>query len=158
MIEETAVVTKKMNAEVQLEIERRTACGICGQTRGCGNATFGKMLGHQQGVITAQNTLDAKVGDRVVVGIEEKVFLNATFLLYVLPLTAMFVVAGLAELLFDQEILVILGAMLGLFLGFFGVKKYTSRTSTQYPSQSKQSVYQSYAVILRYSNESPDSK
>ena len=157
MIEETAVVTKKLNSEVQLEIERRTACGICGQTRGCGNATFGKMLGHQQGVITAQNTIDANVGDRVVVGIEEKVFLNATFLLYVLPLIAMFVGAGLAELLFDQEFLVILGAIIGLFLGFLGVKKYTNHKSTKNAGQSTPDVSHTYAVILRYSGQQSES-
>jgi sigma-E factor negative regulatory protein RseC len=158
MIEETAVVTKKMHAEVQLEIERRTACGICGQTRGCGNATWGKMLGHQQGVLTAKNTVDAKVGDRVVVGIEEKVFLNATFLLYVLPLTAMFIVAGLAELFVDQEILVMLGAILGLFLGFLGVKKYVNRTLSDNSVQLKQYARQPYATILRFSSEQSESK
>ncbi len=148
MIEEIAVVTKKIDSQVHLEIERRTACGICGQTRGCGNATFGKMLGHQQGEIKAQNAINANVGDRVVVGIEESLFLNATILLYVVPLVALFVGAGLAEILFDQEFLVILGAILGLFLGFFAVKKYTNRANP------KKYLNQSYAVILRQSNES----
>ena len=71
MIEEYAIVTKSAGTTATLEIERRTACGLCGQKRGCGNATWGKMLGHDSHDFTAENQIHAKVGDSVVVGIDE---------------------------------------------------------------------------------------
>lgn len=67
MIEEYAIVTKSAATSATLEIERRTACGLCGQKRGCGNATWGKMLGHDSHDFTAENQINAKVGDTVVV-------------------------------------------------------------------------------------------
>jgi sigma-E factor negative regulatory protein RseC len=153
MIEETAVVIEKSKSQVTLEIERRSACAICGQTRGCGNATWGKMLGHQQHAIQAVNAIDANVGDRVVVGIQERAVLNAAYLLYFLPLLALFIGAGIASVLFRHDFYVILGAILGLLFGFFGVKQYVNRHQAPVSSDLNASR-QSYAVILRFSNES----
>jgi len=79
MIEEYAVVLHCKQDVAELEIERRTACGICGQKRGCGNATWGKLLGHKSHTFQAQNTIDAKVGDNVIVGIDEQVALKSVF-------------------------------------------------------------------------------
>ena len=62
MLEEYAIVTSRQGDEATLEVERRTACGLCGQKRGCGNATWGKLLGHNSHHFIAQNTLNAQVG------------------------------------------------------------------------------------------------
>lgn len=156
MIEENAIVTEQLGTQVRLVIERRTACGICGQTRGCGNATWGKMLGHEDVTIKVDNVIDAKVGERVVVGIEEKAFLNATFLLYVVPLFMLFAGAGVAQTLFKQDVYVILGAIFGLMLGFFMVKKltYVRGTRTAFFETLTQ---QPYAVLLRRGDAAPAS-
>jgi len=82
MLEEYAVVLACEGKQATLEIERRTACGLCGQKRGCGNATWGKLLGHQQQGFVAENTVNAKVGDSVIVGIDERAVLNTTLYLY----------------------------------------------------------------------------
>lgn len=148
MIEENAIVTEQLGSQVRLEIIRRTACGICGQTRGCGNATWGKMLGHQEVALKVDNVIDAKVGDHVVVGIEEKAFLNATFLLYVVPLFALFTGAGLAQYFFKQDFFVILGAIVGLVLGFIIVKTLTNRRGVYFHSFAQQP----YARLLRRGN------
>ncbi len=118
MIEEFAVVTQRMDGFVMLEVERRTACGLCGQTRGCGNATWGKLLGHQSQAFLAKNTIDAKVGDSVVVGIDEGVMLSTVFYLYLVPLLSMLVAAVLADQLLNHDVWVALFAGLGLLLGF----------------------------------------
>lgn len=148
MIEENAIVTEQLGKQVGLVIERRTACGICGQTRGCGNATWGKMLGHEDVTLKVDNVIDAKVGDRVVVGIEEKAFLSAAFLLYVVPLSALFVGAGVAQTLFKQDGYVIAGAILGLMFGFFTVKKLTNVRGKR-SAFFKMFTQQPYAVLLR---------
>jgi len=122
MIEEFAVVTKRFDDHVMLEIERRTACGLCGQKRGCGNATWGKLLGHDSHEFAADNAINANVGDSVVVGIDESVVLSSAFYLYVVPLFTMLVAAVLADTLLDNEFYVMLAAALGLLLGFAWVK------------------------------------
>lgn len=122
MIEEFAVVTKRFDDHVMLEIERRTACGLCGQKRGCGNATWGRLLGHDSHEFAAENAIDANVGDSVVVGIDERVVLSSAFYLYVVPLLSMLVGAVLADVLADNQFYVILASAMGLLVGFVWVK------------------------------------
>ncbi|MSP86773.1 MAG: Fis family transcriptional regulator [Methylotenera sp.] len=149
MIEEYAIVTAKIDAQATLEIERRTACGLCGQTRGCGNAAWGKLLGHNRHAFTAENLIDANVGDSVVVGIEEQAVLNTAFFLYVVPLMAMLVATVAADHFFSNQLYVILAAALGLLLGFLWVKGYLIGQNKAGVAYSKK--YQ--AVILRFADD-----
>lgn len=148
MIEEFAVVTQRINENVTLEIERRTACGLCGQKRGCGNATWGKLLGHKASQFIAKNSIDANVGDSVVVGIEESAVLSSVFYLYIVPLLTMFIGAVLADTLLDNEFYVMLAALLGLVLGFAWVKGHLVGYGRVKKSDAR---YQ--AVVLRYADQ-----
>lgn len=122
MIEEYAIVTACVDNQATLEIERRTACGLCGQKRGCGNATWGKLLGHKSHAFTAENAIHANVGDSVVVGINEQAILSSVFLLYVLPMLGMLIGAVLTDIYFNNEFYVMIGAAVGLLLSFVLVK------------------------------------
>lgn len=149
MIEEYAVVTECADNLALIEIERRTACGLCGQKRGCGNATWGKLLGHKSKTIRAKNEIGAKVGDSVVVGIDERVLLSTVFYLYIVPLLSMLIAAVLADIIFNNEFYVILAAASGLVLAFLWVKDHLrgyDDASHAYSSQ-----YQ--AVILRQADD-----
>ena len=108
-----------------LEIERKTACGLCGQTRGCGNSIWGKLFGHQTTAFKAQNRINAKVGQSVVVGINEKALLKSALLLYILPLVTLFVGALLASYWWQSDGIAMLGAAIGLALGLLWVKGHT---------------------------------
>ena len=112
-----------------LEIERKTACGICGQTRGCGNSIWGKLFAHQSTAFKAQNPINAKVGDSVIVGINEKALLKSAMLLYVVPLVTMLIGAILAKQLNTSELSAMLGAAVGLVLGLLWVKGHTMSSS-----------------------------
>ncbi len=148
MIEEFAVVTHRINENVTLEIERRTACGLCGQKRGCGNATWGKLLGHKSSQFIAKNAIGANVGDSVVVGIEEGAVLSSVFYLYIVPLLTMLIATVLADVLLDNEFYVIVAALIGLLLGFAWVKGHlvgygrVKRPDMKYLAQ-----------VLRYADE-----
>jgi sigma-E factor negative regulatory protein RseC len=137
MIEQQAVILsvddQKDNPQVSiatLEIERKTACGLCGKTRGCGNAIWGKLFAHQSSAFKAQNIINARVGQSVVVGINEKALLKSALLLYLLPLATMLIAAIVAMQVNNTDISAMVGALIGLFLGWVWVKGYT--TSNQY--------------------------
>lgn len=137
MIEEQAVIlsveTLEDNPQISiatLEIERKTACGLCGKTRGCGNAIWGKLFAHQSTAFKAQNLIDAHVGQSVIVGINEKALLKSAVLLYLLPLATMLIAAVIAMQVSSTDMSAMIGAVIGLFLGFVWVKGYT--TSNQY--------------------------
>ena len=133
MIEERAVIVSLdnvlsdavSNQTATLEIERKTACGICGQTRGCGNSIWGKLFAHQSTAFKAQNRINAKVGDSVIVGINEKALLKSAMLLYILPLATMLIGAILAKQFNVTELSAMLGAVAGLVLGLLWVKGHT---------------------------------
>ena len=112
-----------------LEIERKTACSICGQTRGCGNSIWGKLFAHQSTAFKAQNCINAKVGDSVIVGINEKALLKSAMLLYIVPLVTMLIGAILAKQLNTSEVSAMLGAVVGLVLGLLWVKGHTMSSS-----------------------------
>ena len=140
MIEERAIIVS-LDSEISaaestatdstatLEIERKVACGLCGQTRGCGNSIWGKLFAHQSTAFKAQNRINAKVGDSVIVGINEKALLKSALLLYILPLATMLIGAILATQLNDTNGYAMLGALIGLVLGFVWVKGHTMSSS-----------------------------
>ena len=109
-----------------LEIVRQTACGLCGQTRGCGNSLWGKLFGHKSANFKAQNLINAKVGDHVIVGIDESALMKSALLLYIAPLATMLFGAILASRVVGSEAASLLGAVAGLLLGFIWVKGHTA--------------------------------
>jgi sigma-E factor negative regulatory protein RseC len=131
MIEEHAVIiaipsNQPSNATPQATVmlERKVACGICGQKRGCGNATWGRLLGHQESGFDVENPIGAKVGDNVIVAIEERALLSSIIYMYVLPLIGMVIGAVIVNSLVVHELYVFIGAILGLVLSFQAVKRY----------------------------------
>jgi sigma-E factor negative regulatory protein RseC len=133
MIEERAVILSLDNQSddytATLEIERKIACGLCGQTRGCGNSIWGKLFAHQSTAFKAQNRINAKVGDSVIVGINEQALLKSALLLYILPLATMLIGAILALQIHNTDGYAMLGAAIGLGLGFVWLKGHTMSSS-----------------------------
>lgn len=86
MIEERAAIVGIEQDRAMLEIIRRTPCGLCGQTQGCGISVWGRLLGHKNNVFRAENPINAQVGDHVVVGIDEKALLASSLAVYGVPL------------------------------------------------------------------------
>ena len=131
MIEERAVILSlesepsAVDSTATLEIERKIACGLCGKTRGCGNSIWGKLFAHQSTAFKAQNRINAKVGDSVIVGINESALLKSALLLYILPLATMLIGAILATQIHDTNGYAMLGALVGLVLGLLWVKGHT---------------------------------
>lgn len=154
MIEQRAVILRlEPNSAEQsiaiLEIVRKTACGLCGQTRGCGNSIWGKLFGHKSTSFKAQNSINANVGDNVIVGINESALMKSALLLYMLPLATMFIGAILASILLSNDLLVVLGAIIGLALGFLWVKGHMAGRAYYVNNQPK---------ILRLANHEDEEK
>lgn len=149
MLEEYAIVTACQGKQATLEIERRTACGLCGQKRGCGNAAWGKLLGHDSHAFSADNPINAQVGNSVVVGINESAVLSTSFYLYGVPLLSLIAGTVLANSVFTNQLIVMLGAIVGLTLGFLWVKGHLIGRNQS--GLAYQKHYQ--AVILRFAND-----
>jgi sigma-E factor negative regulatory protein RseC len=151
MIEEYAIVTAVRDDQASLILERRTACGLCGQKRGCGNATWSKMVKSQPHEFTAHNAIHAQVGDAVVVGMDEHAILRSVWFLYVVPMLALILGALLADHLFANQFYVMLGAALGLLSGFYAARYWAMGKGAN--GLAKSHGYQAH--ILRQAEDGP---
>jgi sigma-E factor negative regulatory protein RseC len=128
MIEEQAIVLSVEQENATLEIIRSTPCGICGKTRGCGISLWGRIFGHEASVFKASNQINAKVGDAVIVGVDEQAVVLSALAVYGIPLVTMFVSGFLAGI-FAPSVLhadrnAVIGAVLGLLTGGAWLKGY----------------------------------
>jgi len=137
MIEENALVLGIDNNTATLEIVRSAPCGICGQTRGCGISLWGKIFRHKSSIFKAINNINVRIGDIVVVGIEEKAVLFSSMMVYGLPLITMLIGVLIANALSPAssgDLYAVLGALSGLAVGYAWLKGHaqTKRFDSRY--------------------------
>ena len=86
MITENAIVVSIVNDQTWIETQRKSACGQCSASKGCGTSVLSKVIGNKLSTMKAINNINAKVGDEVVVGLNEKSLLKGAFMTYFMPL------------------------------------------------------------------------
>jgi len=121
MIEERARVIAVENNQLLLEAETRAACNACAAKQGCGTSVLSKWVGRKFTRFQAPNTVNARVGDEVVVGLAEEAMLKGSVFVYLLPLLAMIGFALLADSLIStdtasRDLLVLVSAVAGFAL------------------------------------------
>ena len=143
MIEEEAIVIKASKENVTLEVVRSKPCGLCGKVRGCGNSIWGKIFSHRTGHIETRNHLNAKLGDVVILGIDETLMLKSSLMLYGVPLMLMFLGMVIANMFAKEttELYVLLGAVMGLFLGVVLIKRIVNE---------KMQMFYNEAQLIRF--------
>ncbi len=129
MIEEQALVIGVEGDSAMLEIVRRSPCGLCGQTRGCGVSVFGRLLGHRNNVFKAVNILNARIGDHVVVGVDEKALLASSLMVYGIPLALLLAGAAVGTWLAPTggDVWPLAGAGLGLSVGLLWLRSRATK-------------------------------
>ena len=124
MIEEQALVIFKEDDQVSVEIMRTKPCGLCGKTQGCGNSIWGKIFSHKRNKLSIKNNIGVKVGDRVMLTIEENYLLRSSLLLYGLPLLFLFIGMVFIDTITQKnsDLWVLVGAIFGMLSGLILVK------------------------------------
>jgi sigma-E factor negative regulatory protein RseC len=97
MIEEDARVLAVEPGFAWVEASRRSACGACGASAGCGTATVARLFGERANRIRVSDALGVAVGDRVRIGIDGGTLSRASLLAYLLPLAALALFAAAAS-------------------------------------------------------------
>lgn len=95
MIEALAVVVKVENHHIWVEAGQNSACGGCVQKASCSSNVLGNTLKKKS--VPVDSVIKLNVGEQVLVGIDEKLLLRASLLLYLLPLIALFTGAGISD-------------------------------------------------------------
>jgi sigma-E factor negative regulatory protein RseC len=136
MIEETARVVAIENDQLLLEAETRAACNACAARQGCGTSVLSRWVGRKFTRFQATNTVNARVGDEVVVGLAEEAMLRGSVFVYLLPLLAMIGFALLADGLIStdtasRDLLVLVSALGGFALMLFISRRLLSTNSNR---------------------------
>jgi sigma-E factor negative regulatory protein RseC len=128
VIEEQAKVIALDSGWVWVETQRKTMCGQCAANKGCGTSVLANVLGKKRNTMAVLNTIPVKVGDDVIIGIEEGSLVRGSLLIYALPLILLIVFGLLGEVIAVQmtlennDSLTAIFAGIGLLLGFGWLK------------------------------------
>ena len=98
---------------------------------------------HQSGHIETRNDLNAKLGDIVILGIDETLMLKSSLMLYGVPLLLMFLGMLLANSFAKEmvELYTLIGALTGLFLGIVMIKRFINE---------KMQMFYNEAQLIRF--------
>lgn len=88
---EQGTIEQTESNRAQVRIERSASCSQCESRGAC------QTVGSKSMVIDVSNSLHAKVGDRVEIGVPTHSFLKLTLLVYLLPVIALIIGAFLGE-------------------------------------------------------------
>lgn len=124
MIEEAATVVKLDGDYAEIETARKSSCGSCSAKSGCGTAMLSKVYGNRRSLMRLPNSINARVGDDIIIGLQEQALVQASFLFYLIPIFSCFIFALIGRTIDNGvgEFATILGALSGLFAGLAFVK------------------------------------
>jgi sigma-E factor negative regulatory protein RseC len=133
MIEEYGRVVAVKDNMALIEMQRKSVCSACSANKGCGTGVLSKVIGNKRFQLTVFNSVNAGVGDDVIVGIEDDMLVKGSFAVYIIPLLLLFIgswsgkyIAGLFELSASEGLSILFG-MLGLFSGFVWLRHFTRK-------------------------------
>ena len=119
MLESEAIVVKVERGATYVAAQVPGGCGSedCA-TQTCSTAVLTRLFSQTPKPLRAKNPIDANVGERVMVGLEEGAFLKSSLLAYVLPLLALVLGAVLGMQLSggteQRDLYAALGGLAGL--------------------------------------------
>lgn len=110
---------------VAVSTERQSGCSGCQSQKGCGTATLAKLFApSSRQPIQVENSLGAKVGDTVVLSMDESQLIKHSFMAYAVPLFGMFIGALLLQWGTHLEWATIFGGVFGLVSGWGLTKRF----------------------------------
>jgi len=122
MIEERGIVRRVEGERVEIEVQRRSACGGCNSAGTCGTSVLSGLFGRRTLRLWLPNKFDARPGDTLVVGMRDEALPRLSVRIYLWPLLALLLGGGAGDSFArvlgassaTGEALSILGALLGL--------------------------------------------
>ena len=135
MIEEHARVVAVQGDTALLQTQRQSSCGSCEVKSGCGTSVLAGIFGQKMTQLKVQNTLNARPGDEVVLGMEEHALVTGSLLVYGVPLLMLLLGALMGEAMASQlgmdaeQLLPVVGGATGFVLAFLLVRGVLRRTA-----------------------------
>lgn len=129
IVTETAEVVAVEGTHAWVETRRKAVCDGCSVQKGCGSGIISRLF-NKRARLRVANTLDARVGDRVVLGMDDGTLVRNSFAVYMMPLVWMLLGAlggqtlGTALQWAYVDGVTALFGVLGLAAGFLWLRRY----------------------------------
>ncbi len=127
MLEEQAEVTAIDGPHAWVACRAQQDCVRCAEGKGCGGGILGRWLGDRLHRVRVTFQGDLRVGDCVIIGLDERVLFSLALLVYGLPLVLLFVGAVLGNWWFGGDAATGLGMLVGLSAGFAWVHGFSRK-------------------------------
>lgn len=122
-IQEEGVVVAVAADGVWVETQRQSGCQSCSSRGGCGVGIMQKALNRRRHTVRVQTNLPVQVGDHVRLLLPAAALVQASLLMYFLPLLGLIVGAVVGQTLLGSNG----AAMIGAAIGFFAVLLFIAR-------------------------------
>jgi sigma-E factor negative regulatory protein RseC len=138
-IEGIARVVRIDGGTAWFEPEQTTSCGHCASSAACGASSSATGSGTGIGSIARRIELrrfalddanDLHVGERVVIGVDDRSLIKASLTAYALPLVTALAAGGLAQGAYGDDLLTMAAMATGLFGGLL-IARIAARTLTR---------------------------
>ena len=116
MLEATVTVVRIDGSTAWVAGESRSACGGCASAGHCGTGVLAALIGRRR-LLAVHNRLYSRVGDRLVIGVSDRVLTRASLLAYLLPLLCMVAPAILCDARGLGNVPVAVASLAGLSAG-----------------------------------------
>jgi len=130
LLTETARIVKVEQDAIWVMATEKTACGGCAEQKGCGTGALAQWMARKSLLRVAIKDKPADLfhcEDEVVIGVPEEVVISGTLLLYVLPLLAMIIGAGIGYWQFATDLATATFAAIGLLTGGYLAARQSAR-------------------------------
>lgn len=117
MIEESGQVIAVEGDCIVVQTQPRSTCSSCHVSTSCGTSVLSRWFGQRSNQLRVRNDLQLRVGERVVIGIQESALLKASLVAYLVPMLAMVAAAAIAGSQGAGDGAVALWSMAGLGIG-----------------------------------------
>jgi sigma-E factor negative regulatory protein RseC len=124
MLEQDATVVESRDGQIWVEAISRSSCSTCA-AGSCSTSVVSKLFGLKINRLQMRNTLQAKIGDKVIIGIPDSVLVKASAWAYLVPLISMVLLTSMAVVQGYGDGLQVLFALCGLAAGFLIVGRLT---------------------------------
>lgn len=133
MITEVGKVVALNGEQAWVQTIRTSACQSCSARAGCGQRALASVSGGRANQVLVANTVGARVGDEVIIGVDEQSLLTVSLAVYGVPLVLMvaFSIAGY-HWFGGTDGPAMIGAIAGLLAGFWAVRRWQAGYGDRY--------------------------
>jgi sigma-E factor negative regulatory protein RseC len=134
IVTETAEVIEVDGEHAWVETRRKAVCDACAVRKGCGSGIISRMF-RGRARLRVENTIGARVGERVVLGIEDSALVRASLAVYMMPLVWMLLGALAGQMAANAlawertDGITALAGVFGLLAGFLWLRRYARHSA-----------------------------